>query len=232
MRQCQLIGNAEPKKVDPEKLIISLPIKGVPTELEIEDSAVEKLLANNFEGMKASRFIKKTELNQKLLSCLPKTSTTRKGQSELASSSNACFTDQSFSDNDRCKSYAVLNANALDMLAKAASQHLGLDAADLPVLAKYGSVQWICKNCESQPCNVIQHDQFKLLIQKLDALVDQRKCNNAKLWKCRNQIKDMTPTIQALKAQIDTKPKLRRKRRTMPLALLKPQQKQDWLINK
>ena len=58
------------KKVDPEKPIISLLIKGVPTELELENSANEKLLANNFEGMKASRFIKKdgTELETVKLS--------------------------------------------------------------------------------------------------------------------------------------------------------------------
>ena len=79
-------------------------------------------------------------------------------------------------------------------------------AADLPILAKYGSVQWICKNCESQPCNLIQQDQFKLLIQELDALVDQRNGDNAKLLEMQNQIKDMTATIQALKAQIDMNP--------------------------
>ena len=40
-----------------KKLNISLLIKGLPTELE--DSETEKLLANVFEGIKASRFILK-----------------------------------------------------------------------------------------------------------------------------------------------------------------------------
>ena len=81
-----------------------------------------------------------------------------------------------------------------------------IDAADLTVLAKYGSVQRICKNCVSQPCNAIQQDQFKLLIEKRDALVDQWNWDNAKLLEMQNQIKDMTATIQAFQPQIDTKP--------------------------
>ena len=81
-----------------------------------------------------------------------------------------------------------------------------LDAADLPVLGKYGSVQWICKTCESQPSNFIQQDQFELLIQKHEALVDQRNCDNANLLEMQNQIKDITATEHALQAQIDTKP--------------------------
>ena len=46
------------KAVETENQNIRLLIKGVPTELEY--SEIEQLLANDFEGMKAS---KKTELN-------------------------------------------------------------------------------------------------------------------------------------------------------------------------
>ena len=45
------------KAVDPEKPNFSPLINGVPSELE--DSNIEKLQANDFEGMKSSRFIKK-----------------------------------------------------------------------------------------------------------------------------------------------------------------------------
>ena len=81
-----------------------------------------------------------------------------------------------------------------------------IDTADISVLAKYVSVQRICKNYATQPCNLIKQDQFNLLIQKLEVLVDQRNNDNDKLLEIQHQIKDMTATIQSPEALIDTKP--------------------------
>ena len=49
------------KAVNPENTKINLLFKGEPTELK--NSEIEKLLANYFEGIKASRFIKKDRTN-------------------------------------------------------------------------------------------------------------------------------------------------------------------------
>ena len=62
------------------------------------------------------------------------------------------------------------------------------------------------KNCDSQPRNLNQQDKFRVLIQKLDALLDQRNGDNAKLLELQNKIKDLAAIIQALQAQIVTKP--------------------------